>query len=142
MTFADSNGAATSTVTLTSPQTVGRITFANTMDGSYTIAGSTLTLNDSGDPTGANPSITVLAGSHSITAPMNLVNGISLNVVPGCRINLEPERSPGRANIAATGGGKVNIGPGILPSTTNLAISTAATVALPPRPSAAKPSPP
>ena len=118
------------TVTLDAAQTVGQIIFNSS--ASYTIvagSGGSLTIDDNyGDP-GSLPSINVTAGSHSITAPIHLVNGLTLNVAPSTALSLGGAIT-GMPNITATGGGTVNLASGILPATTNLAINSATTVAL------------
>ena len=72
--------AAAGTVTLDGSRTVGRVTFNSAK--AYTLAvgtGGTLTLDDTGDLNGVAPSITVAAGSHSITAPVALAAGATVN---------------------------------------------------------------
>ncbi|WP_428939200.1 hypothetical protein [Fontivita pretiosa] len=61
-------------VTVDVPQTVGGISFANT--NSYTIAG-TSTLNF--DVTVGNAELTVLSGSHTISAPVVLNDNLTIN---------------------------------------------------------------
>jgi hypothetical protein len=78
--------ASPGTITLDGDRTVGQITFNNS--NGYTIAQGTvpsgvsgsLTIDDTGDSTGtANPLITVLAGSQTISAPVILANGVTIN---------------------------------------------------------------
>ncbi len=69
------------TVTLTTSETVGKLTFNSPT--SYTIAassGSTLTINDTGDSAGVNPFISVEAGSHTISAPVSLTAGVTIDI--------------------------------------------------------------
>jgi fibronectin-binding autotransporter adhesin len=63
---------------------VGELTFDDS--ASYTIvpgSGGTLTINDAGDAGGAYPCITVILGSHTITAPVSLANGVTVNTTAG-----------------------------------------------------------
>jgi fibronectin-binding autotransporter adhesin len=72
-------GAATApcTITLSSPRTVGTINFDNASAG-YTISGSsTLTLQLAG----GSAQIFDYAGSHSISAPLNLASGVEVTVL-------------------------------------------------------------
>jgi len=72
-------GKATSprTISLSSPQTVGTINFDNAAAG-YTISGSSLlTLQLAG----ANAQIFVYAGSHAISAPLDLSSGVDVTVL-------------------------------------------------------------
>ncbi len=63
------------TVTLDAPQTVGTLVFGNTGSAgtSYTLTGSTLTLNNS--TSGGISMVTVLNGSHTISAPLQIAGG-------------------------------------------------------------------
>jgi autotransporter-associated beta strand protein len=66
------------TVTLDSPQTVGKLTFGNSASASlgYSVTGTnTLTLNNSG----SNSTITVTDGTHVINTPVALANGLVVN---------------------------------------------------------------
>src|SRR5262249_47248248 len=69
---------AARTVNVDSPRTVGSMNFVNA--SSYTIAGSTLTL-DSNAGTGAW--VTAVTGSHNITAPLILNDDTTFNIIPG-----------------------------------------------------------
>ena len=66
------------TVTLGTTETVGAIVFGNSAGSStnYTLSGSTLTLNNADSPS----TLTVLGGSHAISAPV-YISGGSLEVV-------------------------------------------------------------
>jgi autotransporter-associated beta strand protein len=70
------SGSATAslTVTLDAPQTVGTLQFGNSgsTSTSYTLGGSTLTLNNSG---GSASTLTVLNGTHAISAPEEIAGG-------------------------------------------------------------------
>jgi autotransporter-associated beta strand protein len=71
--------AVSSTITLDGNQTVGSLTFNNSTGG-YTLAdgsGGTLTLNNSSSTGGSQ--LMVLAGTHSITAPV-IIAGDSLTI--------------------------------------------------------------
>ena len=128
--FGNSIGNSAVTVALASAVTVGTLSFDNTLGGRYTLAGAaTLTIDDTGDFSGVNPVINVLAGSHTIAAPLKLVAGVKITVNGGAALAINGAIS-GTPNIAATGGGSISFGTGVLPSTTALAISNATTVAL------------
>ena len=64
------------TVTLDAPQTVGTLVFGNTgsTSTSYTLSGSTLTLNNSGRSGGISM-VMVLSGTHAISAPVQIAGG-------------------------------------------------------------------
>jgi hypothetical protein len=121
-------GAGTGVLTLDAVQTVGQVNFNST--AAYTInagSGGSLTMDNTG---GTGPaSINVAAGTHTINAPITLANGVTLNVAPATSLVLGGAIT-GTANILATGGGLVSVGLGILPSSTNLSITNATTVAL------------
>ncbi len=73
-TVLDTSVTASSTITLDGSQTVGSLTFNNGTAG-YTLSASSggmLTLNNSG---GTGSQIFVLAGTHSITAPLQIAAG-------------------------------------------------------------------
>ena len=86
------------TATLDGNHTVGQLTFNDPV--SYTIAlgtGGTLTINDAGDAAGVAPMISVLAGSHTISAPLNVVAGLTLSTSAGTSLTLS-------GNITGSGG--------------------------------------
>jgi autotransporter-associated beta strand protein len=100
-------GVAAATVTLDGDRRVGQLTLSG---GAYTIAagtGGTLTIDDTGDSTGtAAPAVNVLAGTHSITAPVSLVDGVTVTVATGSGLTLR--------NAVAGSGGLVKAGAGSL----------------------------
>ena len=64
---------------------MGHLIFNNS-PASYTIApgtGGTLTIDNSGTGSTGSPDITVLAGTHAISAPLILVNGVMVNTSAG-----------------------------------------------------------
>jgi fibronectin-binding autotransporter adhesin len=74
-TFGNVIGSNSALVTIDTAVAVSAITFSDIAGGSYTLRGSgtnTLTLNNSG---GTGSQILVLAGSHSITAPVEIADG-------------------------------------------------------------------
>jgi autotransporter-associated beta strand protein len=82
---------APATVALDGNQTVGQITFANSRG--YTIArgtGGKLTFDDTGDGVSGSggPLITVNTGSHFISAPISLVNGLTINTAASTSLSL------------------------------------------------------
>jgi len=60
-------------------------------------AGGTLTINDTGGVSGVNPSITVSAGSHAITAPVSLANGVTVTTATSTALSMT-------GGIGGTGG--------------------------------------
>jgi fibronectin-binding autotransporter adhesin len=105
-------------ITLDGNHTVGQITFTNT--NGYTIAqgsSGTLTIDDTTDTNGENPLIAVTAGNHAITAPVNLVDGVTVSTA---------------TNTSLTIGGLVN-GDGILTNSGSgtLIVSTTGSIQVP-----------
>jgi fibronectin-binding autotransporter adhesin len=80
-----SNLLTSDTVTLDSPQTVGTLVFNNSAAG-YTLSGAKLTLDNTGG-TAAGSQVMLIAGTHSISAPLMLSNG-SLTVTANNSSNL------------------------------------------------------
>ncbi len=113
---------APGTVTLDGNETVGQITFNNT--STYIIAqgtnpaGGILTINDTGDPSGTvNPLISAMTGSHTITAPVAVVAGVTLSASTGASLTLSGGIS-GTGNLTVSGSGSVTLS---APSTDNSA---------------------
>jgi hypothetical protein len=78
---------AARTVTLDAPHTVGAVNFDNA--NSYTISGSsTLTLD-------GNSSLKVLAGSHTIAAPIVLADDTTVDVAAGQTLSVQHVRGAG-----------------------------------------------
>ena len=90
---------AAGTVTLDGNRTVGQLIFANA--NGYTLSagtGGTLTIDDTGDSSGvAAPTVTVTSGSHTITAPVALAAGVTVNTAGGTALTLA-------GNVTGTGG--------------------------------------
>ncbi len=85
------------TVTVDSPVTVGAITFDNA--NAYTLAGtSTLTL----DVTSGSASISVLSGSHTISAPLALADNTTVSVVAGQTLSVSHVRGQGLSIASGT----------------------------------------
>jgi probable HAF family extracellular repeat protein len=114
VTFSTSPGLTSSgTVTLDGNRTAGFVTFNST--NSYTISsgtGGTLTIDDSNDPAGASPVITVAVGSHTINAPISLATngngGLTINTWTGTTLTLggavtEPAGGSGVLTVAGNG---------------------------------------
>jgi len=96
---------ANSTITLDGSKTVGRLVFNNTFK--YTVAtgtGGQLNINDTGNTSGENPSISVQAGSHEITANVQLTNGVGINTVDNTALTLSGMIS-GAGDVRKSGGG-------------------------------------
>jgi autotransporter-associated beta strand protein len=97
-----------STVTLDGNRTAGRVVFNNA--NKYTIAAGSpagsLTINDTGNPLGEDPSISVLLGSHEISAPVSMYNGMTLSTVDNTSLTLSGAVG-GVGNITKSGAGSV-----------------------------------
>ena len=76
------NLLSSGSVTLDGSQTLGRLTFDNarpySIDPGSSSPASTLTLDDSNDVSPSLPSLDVYVGSHAITAPVILSNGVTV----------------------------------------------------------------
>ncbi len=103
------------TITVDGDRTVGQITFNNS--NGYTIAQGTvpsgesgwININDSGDSSGtANPLVSVLAGSQTISSPLNLSNGVTTNISSGSALTLSGAIT-GSGGITKTGPGTVTL---------------------------------
>src|SRR5205814_6235273 len=82
-------------VTVDSPQTVGVINFDSAT--SFTINGSaTITLDDSSGATAIN----VLAGSHTISAPVNLADNTAFVVLPASSTLQLSNLQPSNVNLS------------------------------------------
>jgi autotransporter-associated beta strand protein len=99
-------------VSLNGNHTVGRLTF-NSSNG-YTIAqgsspsGGILTIDDTTDIAGVIPQINVLAGSHTISAPMNLASGVTVTAASGATLTVSSTIG-GTGDITKTGVGNLNL---------------------------------
>jgi hypothetical protein len=93
------------TVTLDSPQTAGQINFNSA--ARYTLAGATLTLDNSLNPA----AIQVVSGSHTISAPIAAPKGLTLNVSSGAStLTLQADLlMSGTASLVKTGSGTAEI---------------------------------
>jgi hypothetical protein len=101
------------TVTVDSPRSVAQINFNNA--NSYTLAGtSTITLDVSVDGFGAAqgiPEISVLSGSHTISAPIALPRSTMLHVAPAGSVLTLSNDVTGAAtsSLTKTGAGRVDM---------------------------------
>jgi hypothetical protein len=116
------------TVTLDAAQTVGGIIFNNA--NSYTIAGSnTLTI----DASSGNGSLKVLAGSHTIAAPIVLADDTTVEVAAGQTLSVQHLRGAGlnvsTGTLRITAGGSPNSSGGTS-KVTSLAIASGAALDL------------
>ena len=101
------------TVTLDAPQTVGTLVFGNSgsTSTSYTLSGSTLTLNNSTSTSGTSM-VTVLGGTHTISAPVeiaggSLVVGVSNSGVLGISGNISDDNGQESLTLAGDGSGQL-----------------------------------
>ena len=100
--------AVAATVTLDGPQKAGGLIFANSNSATtgYTLSpgtAGTLTLDNSG----ATAFLTVMSGSHAITAPLALADNLDASVAAGSSLTLSGgicENSPG-LSLTEDGGG-------------------------------------
>ncbi len=101
-TFTTAQSAAT--ITLDGDRRVGQLTLGG---AGYTIAsgtGGTLTIDDTGDSTGtAAPAIDVVGGTHVITAPVALANGVAVSVASASSLTIGA--IAGSGGLAKTGSG-------------------------------------
>jgi hypothetical protein len=109
--FLSSPGITTAaTVTLDGSRTVGQMTFDNSQ--SYTIApgsGGTLTIDDTGDGAGGGgPLITVNTGSHTISAPVSLVGGLTVNTASSTSLTIS-NNITGSGGLTKTGSGSLTL---------------------------------
>lgn len=97
-------------ITLDANRTVGRLTFNNAFK--YTLSGGTLTIDDTANPSGgANPRISVLAGSHEIASAVSLFNGVEISVVSGASLTVNGSIG-GIGNVVKSGTGMLVLGSG------------------------------
>jgi autotransporter-associated beta strand protein len=94
------------TVALDGNRTLGRIIFDNV--NSYSIipgSGGSITLDDTGDASGVNPTIASLSGVHFITAPIALANGATISTAAGSGVSILGNIS-GNGPIVKDGAGR------------------------------------
>jgi len=88
-------------VTLDGDQVAGSIALYTTNAAAYTIdsgvSASTLTINDNPGISGINPSISVFSGTHDITVPVIISNGVKVSTSWGTELKL-------RGGLAGNGG--------------------------------------
>jgi hypothetical protein len=120
------------TVTLDGGKTVGHLVFDNA--GAFTIAagsGGSLTIDDTGDANGVSPSISVISGSHVISAPVVLANGIAITTTSSGVLTVSGNIT-GAGGLTSTGnltlGGTDNFGDMTIPSGT-VTLTAAASIA-------------
>ncbi|MDA3923149.1 MAG: autotransporter-associated beta strand repeat-containing protein [Kiritimatiellae bacterium] len=99
-------------VTLDGDQTAGSIAFATTNAAAYTIgsgaAFSTLTLNDNPGVSGIYPSISVFSGTHDITVPVVVSNGVMVSTSSGTGLKLHSGLS-GNGGLTKDGYGTLTL---------------------------------
>ena len=106
-------------ITLDGNVYVGHLVFNNT--NSYTIAqGSAGTLTIDNIDGSGNPDITVVAGNHTISAPVALANGVTVNTAAGASMNISGALA-GTGGLTKTGAGLLELsGSGGYTGTTNI----------------------
>jgi hypothetical protein len=102
---------AAGSITLDGNQTVGQITFDNA--NGYTISqgtAGTLTIDDSNDAGGVNPSITVNTGNHTISAPVALAAGLTVTTAASTSITISGAlTTPASATLTKSGSGTLTV---------------------------------
>jgi autotransporter-associated beta strand protein len=109
-TLGNAIAGASAALTLDGNRTLSSLTFNNTSGGSYTISpgtsipSSTLILANQGS---SAATITVLAGNHSITAPVEMDSNVTLSAASGSGLNISGpiSESGGTKFLAKTGNG-------------------------------------
>lgn len=99
--------AANGSVQLNGARTVGRLVI-NNGTASYNVApgtGGSLVIDDTGNPLGVDPLISVQNGSHEISAPVSLVNGVTVNTLGPATLTISGAISNTAGNITKNGGG-------------------------------------
>lgn len=107
-----SNLQSSGSVTLDGSRTLGRLTFDSTRSysinpGSSTPAG-TLTIDDSNAASPRLPSLDVYAGSHAITAPVILSNGVTVTTSSGTGLTVSKGFS-GSGPLTKSGAGTLTL---------------------------------
>jgi hypothetical protein len=87
-------------VSVNGERTAGLLYF-NSPSGPYTLAGSTIRL----DATAPQASIQVIAGNHTIAAPLELIDSTSISVLPAGATLTVANLQPGTLNLSKSGAG-------------------------------------
>src|SRR4029077_4998518 len=95
--------AAARTITLDQNITIGTLTL-NSASASYTIASGTGGSALIFDNAGAQPAITVSAGSHEIAAPVQLGSGTNLTIGPGAALKISGRLTGALDSLNISGG--------------------------------------
>lgn len=98
------SAAATRSITNDSPRSLGMLAFNSA--SSYTLAGSTISLNGNADVA----AIHVVAGSHVITAPLHLIDNTIVTIQTSDAMLTLANLLPTTAALTKTGLGKLSIG--------------------------------
>ena len=120
--FADSIGSETHTVFSNEGVTLNAINFANTMGGSYLIAGRPGISLIASTVDGGEPRLGVQAGSHEFQAPLSILNDTTADIASDTTLTLNnalnlmgntlTKTGAGAIeinNILSTGGGTINV---------------------------------
>ncbi len=114
-TLGNSIAAASAVLTLDGNRTLSSLTFNNNSGDSYTISpgtsipSSTLILANQGS---SAATVTVLAGNHSITAPVEMHSDVTLNAASDSSLNIQGQisESGGAHALTKTGSGILTLG--------------------------------
>lgn len=107
-----SNLLSSGSVTLDRNQTMGRLTFDSarsySLDPGSSSPASALTIDDSNDVSPSIPSLDVYVGSHAITAPVILSNGVTVTTASGAGLTVSKGFS-GNGPLTKSGAGTLTL---------------------------------
>ena len=99
-------------VMLDGSQMIGRLTFDNaasySIEAGSNVPASTLTINDTYEACGRDPRLDVKTGSHAITAPVVLSNGVTVATASGAGLTVSGGFS-GNGPLTTTGAGMLTL---------------------------------
>ena len=107
--FADSIGSETHTVFSNEGVTVNAINFANTMGGSYLIAGRPGISLIASTVDGGEPRLGVQAGSHESQAPLSILNDATADIASDTTLTFNNALSLMGNTLTKTGAGAIEI---------------------------------
>jgi autotransporter-associated beta strand protein len=113
-TLGDAIAGAAAALTLDGDRTLTSLTFDNTLGGSYTISPGTAVPSSKlilANPGPSAASITVSAGDHSITAPVQMDSDANVGTAAGSRLNIRGQigEAGGPKTLTKTGSGLLTL---------------------------------